>query len=93
MTSEETQVSAQLLRVFLVVRNSGKWLSASEAAKLAKVSQRTARAHCKGLVEAGVFAEVRLHPSHRYAFSPKANKSGADMLAKLELAETVTGGV
>lgn len=74
------------------MRNSGKWLSANEVAKAAKVAPRTARMHCKRLVDAGVFDEVRLHPSHRYSFSTKAKKVGADMLGKLELAETVTGG-
>ena len=87
MSHKPIEVSEHLLRVFQVVRDGEGWESAKSAAKKAKISDRTARAHCSMLVKQGIFEEVRLHPSHRYALSPKAEKNNAKLLAQLVVAE------
>jgi len=69
--------TAQMVRVFLFLRDSGDWVSAAQIAKHARVSQRAARARARQFTHEGITECRSFFPSFLYRILP-GHKS-ADM--------------
>ena len=83
---ETNEISPHLYRVFSFVHEAARWVTSKDIAEGANVAQRTARAHALRLVNAGIFDQAEVFPSHRYRISGKADKRNKGFMQRLERA-------
>jgi len=76
-------ISAHEIRVYELLKNSGRWMTAAEIAAQANVAPRTARAHAHRLSDAGVFEEMASFPSYRYRLNSSPNKAAQKLIAAI----------
>lgn len=63
---ENTEISLHLLKVYLFAKRTDGWFTNAEVTKAAGISDRTARAHTKTLVDKGVLERAEVFPGHRF---------------------------
>lgn len=88
---ETDDVSAHLARIYLAAKKHGGWLTSRDIAPLADVAERTARAHCLKLVQAGVFDQAKVFPQHRYRLSALAEKRSKALVLRINRAIEILG--
>ena len=71
---EHSEVSKHLLKIWLLLRDSGKSFSNNEIASMTGVSPRTARAHTRYLCDLGLLDVYETFPGHLYRLSDAAEK-------------------
>lgn len=86
---ETNEISEHLFRVYVFVRDAGRWVSSHEIAEHATVAKRTARGHALRLVKAGIFDQAEVFPGHRYRLAVKAIKRNLGFVQRLEQAGEV----
>jgi len=81
---EHAEVSAHMVRVWTLLRDSGEPLSNREISVRADVSIRTATYHTKYLCSLGVIDKHEIHPRHLYEVSPNAKNRNSGAYERLE---------
>ena len=88
---ERNEVSIHECRVFLVLKNSTKWMTNKEIAAEANVANRTASFKTKKFVDLGICDIAEVYPGHRYRLSQKADKRNTAYMKRLEEAVVIFG--
>ena len=83
LAMETNEISAHEVRVFLFLKDSGRWVTAKETAKNASVAPRTARFHLLKLSRLGLLDSAEVYPGHRYRLSDKAPKRNPAYFARI----------
>jgi hypothetical protein len=86
---EHAEVSAHLVRVWALARDTDDWLTSADVAHRAAVAPRTARAHLKYLLDLGLLDVLEAHPHHLYRAAPNGKSRHAAAYERLELIASV----
>lgn len=88
---ETSEISLHQLKVFLTVRDAGRWVTNKEIAVASGVALRTASLHTLRFVNLGIFDQAEVFPAHHYKLSELADKRNKAMFERLEKAREVFG--
>ena len=83
--SEKGEISIHEARLYKTfVLSPETWFSNREAAKLAEISERTARMHTLRLVKLGILDLAEVYPGHRFRLSKMADKRNKSYMQRLD---------
>lgn len=88
---ERNEISLHEARLFLELKKANNWKTSKELATLAKISDRTARAHLLRFSRIGILDCAEVYPGHRYKLAKKADKRNSGFLRRIEAAVEVFG--
>ncbi|HEY9598348.1 MAG TPA: BRO family protein [Cyanophyceae cyanobacterium] len=88
---ETAEVSLTQLKVYCLLKDTDRWMSALELAEGCGVGKSTAARHCLYFQRAGIFDMIEVSPKHRYRFSVCAEKRNPALFARMETAISAIG--
>lgn len=88
----DDRISAHEVRLLLVLQQQPEhWHANGELAEVAKVSERTARAHTARLAEIGVLEVERVFPGNKYRLVKRPTGTAKEYLGRVQKAREVFG--
>ena len=71
--SRPALISPHEIRVWLTLKDAGRWLTALEVSAMAKVGHTTAALHLRRFVALGLVERALVFPGYRYRVAAKPN--------------------